>query len=626
MSGNDTQEDTPIKKRKGASNTIGLGLIAVLIVGLGGLGISNFSGTLRSVGKVGKTDIDAQSYFAALSGQMNALRQQFGPTLTFQQAQSLGLTSGVLNQVVAAAAFDNETAEFGISVGDAQVADEIRSIDAFSGLSGGFDRDTYRALLAQNGLSEKDFEADLRRGQARSLFLSAIGGSDLMPDTFSEILVGFVGETRDFSWAELPETLLLNTEFSEPTEAELTAWYDANVDQFIIPETRQISYAWITPDMILDSVDVDEEALRAAYEEQFDQFNLPERRLVERLPFVSESDAQAALDRITSGEITFADLVEERGLSLLDVDLGDLSADELGAASDMVFAADVGVVTGPAPSDLGSALYRVNGILDAQSTGFEDAKPALTDTLVLDRARRVIAAQAEDLDDLLAGGATLEEVADESDMQFGQIGFNDLSEDGIAGYPAFREVANEATIDDFAKIDELGDGGLFAIRLDEIVEPTPQPLDDVRQAVIDGWTADQRIAALQAEGENMVSSLGNGDSFGTLALEEQVETGIERQSFTTDLPSDIRDAAFALEPGAAQVVTTENSVYVVRLGKIIAADLTDERNTQFLELYGQQASQSLQDDLINLLSADIQSRAGVNVDQNAIAAIEAGLQ
>ena len=622
----DTQQDAPSKKRKGASNTIGLALIAVLIVGLGGLGISNFSGSLRSIGKVGNTDINAQSYYAALNSQMNALREQFGPTLTFQQAQSMGLTSGVLNQVVGATAFDDETAEFGLSVGDAQVAEEIRSIDAFKGLSGNFDRTMYETLLAQNGVSEAEFEEDLRRGQARNLLLSAVGGSGLMPQTYAETLVGFLAETRNFSWAELPETLLLDTIIVNPGDDELTEWYDANLDQFITPETRKVSYAWMTPDMILDTVDVDEESLRAAYEEQKDQFNMPERRLVERLPFVSEDEAQAAMERIENGEISFDALVEERGLNLSDIDLGDVSAADLGEAADLIFASQVGAAIGPAPSDLGSALYRVNGILEAQNTSFEDAKPALMDTLVLDRARRVISAQAEDLDDLLAGGATLEEIADESEMQFGQIDFNELSEDGIAGYPAFREAANSISTDDFPKVDELGDGGLFALRLDEIVEPATKPLDDLRDAAIEGWKADQQVAVLESKGASIEAALADGQSFEAQALEEQIEEGIDRQSFTTDLPAAIRNAAFELEPGATRTVSDAGSVYVLRLTDILAADLEDENNARAMELYGQQADLSLQEDLMGLLSTDIQSRAVVNIDQNAIAAIEAGMQ
>lgn len=619
-----SEQETP-KKRKGASNSIGLGLIAVLVVGLGGLGITNFSASLRTIGTVGNTEISADQYFSALNQQMTTLRQQFGATLTFQQAQSLGLTASVLPQVVATAAFDNEVKQLGLSVGDAVVADEIRQIDAFKGVSGDFDRDTYTNLLLQNGLSEAEFEDDLRLGQARTLMLNAITGTALMPASYAETLVKHLAETRNFSWAVLPDTLLLGIEFPDPSEDDLTAWYDANQDLFITPETRKISYAWITPDMILDTVEIDESSLRAAYEEQKDQFNMPERRLVERLPFVSEDDANAALERINNGDISFDDLVSERGLNLSDLDLGDVTVEDLGSAADLVFSAEVGTPVGPAESDFGVAIFRVNGILAAQNTSFEDAQPALLDTLVLDRARRVIAAQAEDLDDILAGGATLEELADESEMEFGQIDFNDLTEGTIAGYPAFREAAQSMSDEDFPKIEELGDGGVFALRLDEIVPPAPKPLDEVRDAIVAGWAADQRITALEAQGATLQAALAEGQSFTTLALEERAEVGIDRQG-ASDLPTALRDLAFDLVPGEAGVVAASGDVYVLRMTDVVPADLEDDRNGLLLQFIGQQTETSLQDDIMTLLSAEIQERAGVNIDQNAVAAIDAGMQ
>jgi hypothetical protein len=72
--------------------------------------------------------------------------------------------------------------------------------------------------------------------------------------------------------------------------------------------------------MLLDAIELDEETLRAAYEDRSEEFNQPERRLVERLIYTDQANAQAAMDRITAEEITFDALVEERGLTLADVE------------------------------------------------------------------------------------------------------------------------------------------------------------------------------------------------------------------------------------------------------------------------------------------------------------------
>ncbi|MFD1809426.1 peptidyl-prolyl cis-trans isomerase [Gemmobacter lanyuensis] len=123
---------------------------------------------------------------------------------------------------------------------------------------------------------------------------------------------------------------------------------------------------------------------------------------MERLVFASEDEAKAAKARLDAGE-SFDALVEERGLKLMDIDLGDVSKAELGAAGDGVFALTAPGVAGPLPSDLGPALYRMNAVLAAQETTFEQAKADLTTEYQMDAARRAIADKVEAIDDALAG-------------------------------------------------------------------------------------------------------------------------------------------------------------------------------------------------------------------------------
>ena len=94
--------------------------------------------------------------------------------------------------------------------------------------------------------------------------------------------------------------------------------------------------------MMAGKVEVDEATLRALYDERVDQYVQPERRLVERLVFGTEDEAAGGGGRAsTRARRPSTTLVEERGLTLEDVDLGDVARDDLGAARrDAVFALD----------------------------------------------------------------------------------------------------------------------------------------------------------------------------------------------------------------------------------------------------------------------------------------------
>lgn len=612
------------KKTGGVGKTGGYILLGLLLLGLGGFGATNFGGHVRSIGSVGDTDIPVQDYFRTLNTEINALQAQTGQAVSFQQASAAGLPEAVLSRVVLATALKDEAARIGLSVGDERLAEELRNVPGFQGVDGQFSRDSYRLALDSAGLSEQQFEEDLRSESAATLLQSAVQGGVSLPDTYVETLIAYAAERRAFTWAELSPDRL-TTGLPVPSEDDLRAFYDDNLDRYTRPETKQITFAWITPAMIVDSVEVDEAALRAAYEEREAEFNMPERRLVERLVMPSAEAAQEAIDRIASGEASFEDIVTSRGLELADTDMGDVARGDLGDAAQTVFAAQTGeTVTGP--SDLGPALYRVNAVLQAQETSFEDAIPDLRDTLALDRARRVIDTQSNDYDGELAAGVTLEELAETTEMELGQIGWTGGNSEDIAGYETFAEAADTVTEEDYPAITELGDGGVFALRLDEVQAAAPYAFDEVRDRVATDFEANARAEALVAEAEALKTQLENGETFETLNLQPRNEAGLTRTAFGAQVPAGALQRAFEMEEDEVTVLRGNGTAFLLRLDTILPAETDGDAAEQMRGLFAQQADQDVAQDLFRALAQDIQSRAGVNVDQTAINAVHANFQ
>ena len=611
--------------KSGITKYIVWGVLIASFVGFGAFGTVNFTGGAGSIGTVGDTTIETTDYARALQNEMRAVEAQTGQPVTLEQARQFGLTDQVLAQVVTNAALDEETRKLGISVGDERVAEELRNVQAFQGPDGNFDRSAYSYALQNAGLKEAEFEDSLRQESARSILQAAVLSGTTLPDTYVNTLLGWVGETRDFTWATLDRDAL-TTGLPVPTDEELQAWYDENIDQFTLPETKVITYAWLTPDMIVDTVEVDEQALRDAYEERHAEFNMPERRLVERLVFSSEDEAQAAADRIASGETDFEGVVAERGLAIIDTDMGDVTRASLGEAGDAVFGAEVGAVVGPEPSNLGPALFRVNGVLAEQVTPFEEAVPDLRDALVLDRARRVIEGMSQDLDDELAGGATLEELSQDTDMELGQIEWSETSDTGIAGYEAFREAAQAVQDGDYPAIDDLGDGGVFALRLDEQRDPAPAPFEDVRDEVVQLWEQDQATEALVAQAEELATAISGGGSFEDSGLSPTQESGLTRNQPIEGLPAAILEAVFTMEPGEARALPGNGAALVVRLDGVTPVDMDAPQVTQVGDQLRDQAATSVANDIFRALNTDIQSRAGVSVDQSAVNAVLSNLR
>lgn len=596
-------------------------IVALLIVGLAGFGATGLGGTIRTIGTVGDQPIAVSSYVRELQREMRALEAQFGRPVTMEEARTLQLDRVVRGRLVQLAALDHEAAQMGLSIGDDNLQKEIVQIGAFQGISGQFDRDAYRFALEQANLTEAEFEADLRAESARTLLQAAIMGGTKMPGALADTMAGYIGARRSFTWAPLTADTL-DAPLPAPSDAELRAYYDANQGDFTLPETRQITYALLTPEMLLDTVELNEDDVRALYDERADQYDLPERRLVERLVYADETAAAEAKAQLEVGGTTFEALVDARGLALSDIDLGDVTVEDLGPAGAPVFAAAVGDVVGPLPSDLGPALYRVNALLDARTTSFDDVAQELRDELAGERARRRIETRAEPLEDLLAGGATLEDLTRETEMELGTLDWTAGSGDGVAAYEAFAAAAAEAAEGDFPQIAFLEDGGLFALRLDAVLPPRPEPFDDARAAVAEAWRAAETAKALAAQAETTLSGLTETGDFAASGLAPRVENGLTRTAFIEAAPADLMVQVFEMDPGEVRVVSGPEGTAIVRLDEVLPPADTPEQSVM-REALGQQLAQDLAQALFAAYVRDTRARTRVRIDEQALAAVNA---
>lgn len=601
-------------------------LMAMLILGLGGFGVINMSGNIRTVGMVGDEKISVQEYSRALQEQVRAIEGQTGQNLSLAQVQQFGLDKEVLGQLIGAAALDNEAKQLiGLSMGDENLRRQIVQISSFQGPDGKFDREAYKFALSQTGLTEAEFEEEMRDEAARALLQGAIIAGASMPQTYLDTLITYIAERRSFTWAVI-DPQALPAPLPEPTEDQLVAYHQAHAADFTTPEMKTLTYVWLSPEMLLDEVEVDEDSIRAQYDANKAEYIRPERRLVERLAFSDEDTALAAKAKIETNETDFETIVAERGLQLSDIDLGDVAKDELDAAGPAVFAAQVGDVVGPFETSLGPALFRVNGILAAQETSYEDARDEIRDDLAADRARRVIDTRAETVDDLLAGGATIEELVKEAGMTLDTLNWHDGSEAPINGYAAFRDAAQTVAEGDYPQVIRLDDGGIAALRMEGLVAPQLQPLDQVRDQAIDGWISEETTKALTALAGELVVKLATEGDLAALGLTAQVETGVTRGEFVTGAPAQFLEQVFGMAKGDVAVVTGQDLVTIVRLDDIQGPD-NDNADVQAVraQLQGQIAA-SLAQDIYAAYAADIQARAGISLDQAAINAVHANFQ
>ncbi|WP_431299429.1 SurA N-terminal domain-containing protein [Tabrizicola sp. BL-A-41-H6] len=620
-----TSDDETRKPKSKAKDAALWVLMGMLILGLGGFGVTNFGGGITSIGKVGDTEISTNDYAAAFRQQLTSFSQRIGQQISAQEGIAFGLDRQVLQGLVTRTALDNEAHRLGLSVGDAVVAAQLTSMDQFKGASGSFDREAYRFTLDRNNLTEAEFESNIRSDISRSLLQGAVGGGFAAPAAVTDTLYKWVAERRGLSILRLGEADL-TAPVPEPTEDELKAFHEANIATFTKPEAKRITYAALLPETIAKDQPVDETVLKKLYEDRIDEFVVPERRLVERLVYPDQAAADAAKAKLDAGA-TFEALVAERGLTLDAIDLGDVSKEDLGAAGEAVFATSELGVVGPVASDLGPAFFRVNAILAAEETTFEEARDALAIELQTDAARRAISDQVETVDDLLAGGATLEDLAKETGMTLATVDYvpGAPGDSTIEGYPAFRTAAEAVKADDFPQGIVLEDGGLVTLRLDELVPAAPIPFDEARDAVAAAWRADAVTKALATRAVEIKAAIEAGAAIGSFGIVD-VTPEIARDGFIEGVPETLVPDVFKMNEGDVKVVEGPAFVAVVRLDRIMPAATEGDDAAALKGALSTQLEQAIATDAFNAFTNALTDEAGIVLDQAAINAVHTSLQ
>ena len=617
----DNDDIAPRKKSRAGTSVLAFVMLGMIVIGLGGYGVTNFGHSVDNVATVGKAEVSTTEYARALRTQIAQLSKQFGSQLTLKDAQMFGLDQQVLRSLISNAALDNEAMRIGLSAGDVQVAQKIAAIQAFRDVTGKFDRTLYGRLLEQNGITVKEFEAGMRGDLARQALQAAIVGGIVTPQPLTDTVYAFQGETRGFTLLQLSEASLPQ-KLPAPTEDQLKTYYTAHIADFTRPEAKRVTYALLQPADIAKDQKVAEADIKAAYDASGDIYNVPEKRLVERLVFPSDAESAAAKAKLDAGT-SFEDLVKARGLALTDIDLGDVTEAKLGAAGKDVFALTAPGVVGPLPSDLGPALYRMNAILPAQITSLADAHDKLMADLQLKAAAKAIADKNEALNDLLAGGSTVADIAKDQSMKSGTTDYAKGADDNapVTADPAFAKAVDAMQAGDFAQAIPLSTGGLIVLQVTEVVPPTPVPVEKAHDKVAAAFHADALTNALTALADADLAAVKGGASLGSLGITDRAAATL-RSAKLNAVPPEAVAKAFIMQVGDVAKISEKGLIGLIRLDAITPADKIDDKAKAARDQLSTQAAQSIAQDTYDLFSTAMTAQGGLTIDQAAITATQ----
>ena len=620
------------KMRKGVSKIVIQILALLLIASFALWGVGDMVGVISNPDEIATIDgnrVSSREFQQRFRQVMEDARQRYGDIDT-EQARALGLADTTLDGILSRHLLDLEAGRLGLRAGDELVAGRIRAEPAFRDSLGQFDRAAYQAVLANNGLTESTYSETIRGEVQRGFLTGVIEDGASAPPLLADIVFRFRGERRSAEFVSVarkdPGTVRV------PSDAELADYFAKNEDAFRAPEYRRLSVLYLDPGEIAKEMEPDPERVREEYESRRASLSIPERRNVQQLLASSEESAKALHARLAAGT-AFAAGGEDG--SVRKTDLGLVArADLPPAIGEAAFALSTGAFSEPVRTPLGWHIVRVTGMEPGRTPSFDEVGGEIAAELALELALDDLVRQGNRLEDVLAGGGTLEEAASEvggrvrtvQSIDAGGMSREGGQVDGLPRDRRFMETAFGIGAGETSDVVESADGGYFVLRVDDVVASARRPLSDVRDQVKRAWRADRSDGEAKARAEKILERARAGMSLKWLAEEDGLRVAkggpVDRLGGgapKSPLPPDILADLFSAKEREFFLSGTREGYAVARVTGIEAA--TPDRGSEEYRELQENLTGALRVDLLDEFTRALRQEYDVVINSAAMDAL-----
>lgn len=609
-------------------------ILGVIIVSFVFWGIADvFRGfSTNTVASVGGQTVTTQQFGALFRRTLYDYQQRAKGNLSAAQARAMGLDRQVLERMTADAALDDRAASLRLGVSDAAIAEAIFKEPSLQDAKGQFSKDKFDQALRNQGIGEREFDAEQRKSNLRRQIGAALAVDLRPPKALVEALGQAEEQARSIDYFLLPQGAA--GEIAAPGPDVLKAYYEANKANYRAKEYRSLNLLAATPAALAKPGEVSDEDAKASYEKEKDaKFTVPESRKLQQIVFANDGEAAEALAKIKGGA-SFDDIVRDRKLKDADIELGDGPKATFfdPALADAGFALPEGGTSEVVKGKFGPAILRASAIRPASVKTFEDSAAAIKEQLARSRAATEIQGLHDRIEDARVSGKPLAEAAKAAGLETRAIASvdaqgNDPSGAKVGG-PELAQALRAAFASDVGADDAAiatKDNGYVWFEVTKIEPAHDRPLEEVKDAVEKQWRAEEATKALGAKAADLVKQLNAGASLASLAqgvgAEVKSAAGLRRAG-GGELPPSVAPTLFATPPDGANAAAVAGGQLIFK----ITADATPpiDLAAQKYKAMADALGDGLGNDLMSQYIKSLQRSLGVKVDERAMVAAEGG--
>ena len=618
--------------RKQAHSWVVKALFGFLILAFAVWGIGDVFRTPQAeapILKIGKDYTYSRAEFdREMRLQIQNLSQREGIQVTPAMFAQFGGAQGLVDQAENAGLLQVYGDHLGFKIPQQAAIMGIEGDPKFAGATGRFERSRFEFYLRQLGQSEEHFvtlaQAQLRNGY----LLSAVSGPVETPQVIATNIHAYLEEQR------VAETVLVAnssvTDIADPDDATLRAWYEGQSSRYQAPEYRAGLLVQMMPSDFIQDVAVTDDEINAEYQARLAEYSTPETRNVEQVVVQD----QAIADKIIAaakGGTAFAQAVKDATQGD-PVSLGQVTKDKLPAdIADAVFALPAGGVSDALKSPFGLHVVFVSAVTPATTRPLAEVEGELRNGLALGRAAEAMESVRVQLEDELAGGAPLGEVAEKLGLKqekFANIDASGLDRNGanVGISPEAVTLIFDTVSGEPGYVSALNDGSYAVAQVDEVIAPAVRPLDEVRDQAIADWKSAQQSERAKKIAEEIAEKVKGGATLAAEATARGLTLKTTKAFHRNEGDAEngvngiLAGALFKLKAGEVTLGDSPEGTIVARLTAINAATApTAEETASLADRTARGLANDLRQSFVKALKTELPVTRDDEIWQSAIA-------
>lgn len=610
-----------------------LGLLALTFVvffgssnfGGGGGGGHNAGRNANAVVEIDNLDFSLRQVGNEFNTQIRQISQANGQQIDPTSPIAARILDQAISTIVTRSLFDVAARDLGVSASDTAVEQAIRNIDAFQDANGNFDSAAFAGYLRQVGQSEASFIASAREDLRRSQYLGTLRRSITPPEAMVDAVYKYRFERRIAELATIGITTVEG--LVPPDETQLLQFYEENKDSFQAPETREATVASLTMEELAATIEIDDQEVAEVYAERLSNFQRGERREILQGIFLDQESADKAAAMVAEGR-AFAEAVEELA-GFPPVPMGTLQRAQITEPelAEAAFSATEGATAGPIETALGWQLLSIAKVFPEETIPLSDVSDGLRQAVALEQARDDMFDLLNAVEDGLAGGGTLEEVARDNGLKLQKLA--PINAGGLVAsgqsvdFEPLAGLVNAVfttEADEIADLVETENGGFFVARTDTITLPQIEPLERIRDMLTAAWLDRERLTLAIERGTDLADRSRAGGNFEELAKEIgatfEATQPFDRTGLGSTISGSLITPLFKAAVGDIILAQTQNGVGVARL--IDIEKVTDGGDEFEREDLRAELADGINRDISRQLTAALRDRYSIDVDRETI--------